>query len=313
MHPVLSPAAIMSRSPDTLHPDFLVIGGMKCASTTLHDDLSRHPSIECGEKELDALTDPGNETVETIYRRNFAGATKDQILGDVSTSYSMLPDLLGIAEKAKAISDNMKIIYLIREPVSRAVSHHQHMTNWSGKGQMGPDINEAILVHSELIDYSCYSMQLTPWRNAFGMENILVLRFEDYIANRQETIAKVFAFLGQTSIQLDLDEAGANRSSNRLYAGKNMFKLYQSTVFKKCIRPLTPVFLKQGLRKLLLTKSKLVETPPTLETVDRIISGVSADIEALEETLGLSEPLWDFADVRRRRAPKPSQGFADHE
>ena len=292
----------MPRSPKLHRPDFLVIGGMKCASTTLHEDLSGHPNIFCGKKELDALTEPGSRTVDEIYFDNFRTANDDQLLGDVSTSYAMLPNYPGIPGAAAALNDQMKIVYLVREPVSRAVSHHQHMNNWSGQGQMRPDINQAIHKHPQLIDLSRYAMQIDPWVKQFGLSQILLLRFEDYVGQRQQTVQQVCDFLDVPEVDLDLSAEGTNRSESRRYAGKLMFRVYQSSIFKRFIQPATPDFLRVQLRKVLLKQARQVQKPPTLATVDLIIDTLRDDLVRLQQMVGRKTPFWDMAAVRARYA-----------
>ena len=274
--------------------DFLVIGGMKCASTTMHEDLSKHPMIECGKKELNALLKSDPAEVATIYSDNFRGATAEKLLGDVSADYSTLPTNPGVARRAFEIAPNLKIIYIVRNPIRRAISHHQHMINWSGEGQMVRDINVAIKNHPELISYSCYAMQLQPWIEAFGLQNILVVKFEDYVGNRIATANEVCSFLGLPAADLELSDSGANRGGSRRYAGKMVFQLYRSSIFKKVLQPATPAFIKRALRKLLLRKNKQAEIPPARETLEQIAAGVKADVAKFESLLGFEEPLWNL-------------------
>ena len=275
-------------------PDFLVIGGMKCASTTMHEDLSMHPLIECGKKELNALLKSDLAEIKTIYNNNFRSAHSDQLLGDVSADYTTLPTNSGVAEKAFEIAPDLKIVYIVRDPIRRAISHHQHMVNWSGAGQMVPDINLAIKNHPELIDYSCYHMQLQPWVEAFGLKNILVIKFEDYISNRMVVANQVVGFLGLPEANLELSDSGSNRAESRRYAGKMVYQLYQSNVFKKILQPATPDFLKRMLRKFLLRKNKLAEIPPSKATLTQIATGVQADMAKLKSLLEYKKPLWDL-------------------
>ena len=277
-------------------PDFLVIGGMKCASTTMHEDLSMHPMIECGKKELNALLKTNLAEIAAVYRENFRGAEAEQLLGDVSADYSTLPTNPGVPQRALEIASDLKIVYIVRDPVRRALSHHKHMVNWSGEGRMPQDINVAVENHPELMSYSCYAMQLQPWIEAFGLESILVVKFEDYVGDRTVVTNRVCRFLGLPETELELSEAGANRGQSRRYAGKMVFQLYQSWFFKKVLQPATPGFLKRVLRKLLLRKNQQPKIPPTRESLEKIVAGVSADVAKFESLLGFKEPLWNLEE-----------------
>ena len=274
-------------------PDFLVIGGMKCASTTMHEDLSMHPMIECGRKELNALLKTNLTEIAAIYNQNFRGADAEQLLGDVSADYSTLPTNPGVAERALKVAPSLKIVYIVRDPVRRALSHHKHMVNWSGEGRMPQDVNVAIENHPELMSYSCYAMQLQPWIKAFGLENILVIKFEDYISDRTVVTNRVCRFLSLPETELELSEAGANRGESRRYAGKFVYNLYRSKFFRNVVQPAAPDFLRKALRQVLLRKNRQVEIPPTRATLEQIADGVKTDGEKLQVLLKLNEPLWN--------------------
>ena len=274
-------------------PDFLVIGGMKCASTTMHEDLSMHPMIECGKKELNALLKTDLAEIAAIYSGNFRGAQTEQLLGDVSADYSTLPTNPGVAERALKVAPGLKIVYIVRDPVRRALSHHKHMVNWSGAGRMPQDVNVAIENHPELMSYSCYAMQLQPWIKAFGLENILVIKFEDYVSDRTVVTNRVCRFLSLPETELELSEAGANRGESRRYAGKFVYNLYRSKFFRNVVQPAAPDFLRKALRQVLLRKNRQVEIPPTRATLEQIADGVKTDGEKLQVLLKLNEPLWN--------------------
>ena len=288
----------MSRRADHSQPDFLVIGGMKCASTTMHHDLSCHPQVDCGKKELSALKLSTTQAALDAYVSNFRTAAEDQLLGEVSTAYSMLPDSAGIAGKAREINPDMKIIYIVRDPLKRTISHHQHMINWSGEGQMDPDINIAIEHHPELIDYSRYSMQLQPWIESFGLGNILVLRFEDYVSQRNAVANQVFRFLKLDEFELPLLDSGLNRGETRRYAGRFVLQLYRTSLFRNFVQPLAPAAVKRALRKLLLRKATTTRIAPSEQTVDRILAGVGDDARELQTLLDRDQPLWNLEKSR---------------
>ena len=191
------------------------------------------------------------------------------------------------------VAPSLKIVYIVRDPVRRALSHHKHMVNWSGEGRMPQDVNVAIENHPELMSYSCYAMQLQPWIKAFGLENILVIKFEDYVSDRTVVTNRVCRFLSLPETELELSEAGANRGESRRYAGKFVYNLYRSKFFRNVVQPAAPDFLRKALRQVLLRKNRQVEIPPTRATLEQIADGVKTDGEKLQVLLKLNEPLWN--------------------
>jgi Sulfotransferase domain len=142
-------------------PDFLVIGAMKSGTTTFYHDLAGHPHVYLADKELGALT---RDISAPQYAAHFKHARINQLCGDVSTGYSMLPDVTGVVERAaRQLSPRAKILYLVREPVQRAISHHYHYISLRPDDRMEPDIDACVRKYSSLTDYGRYGEQLEHW------------------------------------------------------------------------------------------------------------------------------------------------------
>lgn len=172
-------------------PQFLVIGGMKCGSTSLYNDLATQPNVYLAEKELNLLSSDAFtvDSARRIYRTVFAPASPRQLRGDVSTTYAKLPDVPDVAERARqTLGPNLKIVYIVREPVSRCVSQHFHMHAWRGTGHMPADIDRSVREFPSLVNYSRYARQLAPWRQHFGDHAIHVILFEEFVADRRSTL-----------------------------------------------------------------------------------------------------------------------------
>ena len=275
-------------------PSFLVIGAMKCATTTLYHDLLQNPSVTCYEKE------------EGVFLRADAQATLDDGTGDASTAnslhgeictmYSMLPDVPGIPSRvANVLGKSVKIVYLVRNPLRRTISHHQHFFNWTGKGRMGPDINQELALHPQLLNYSCYGMQIAPWIEQFGPDFVHVIRFEDYVSDRLLALKGLCDFLGAQDKFGPLSGTGENRGESRRVAGAGVLKLYQTNVFHKLIKPYSPSFLRTAFRALLLRKAKMTVIAPTPAAIDQMLEVIAPDSDRFAKLIGAGKPLWDLA------------------
>ncbi len=283
--------------------NFLVIGAMKSATTTLYQDLSLNPKIYLAVKELGLLKDAAvlTEAGRKAYASHFSSAKQGQVCGDISTEYSKAPEYPDVAEHAKRVlGPETKVIYLVREPVARLLSHHQHMMNARGDEQMGEDINQEIYRRPELINYSRYAMQLTPWLEQFGRENLQLIVFEDYVRNREQVADRVFDFLGVPRIELQLDAEGANRGESRRVANKLWAAIITSRFYRSGLRGMLPTSVRQIFAKTLLKPAVQRRIPATRDTLTRIIEQLAPDAEALQEMLGLTTPLWDWESIRRK-------------
>lgn len=202
----------------TAKPDFIIIGAMKSATSTLHAQLSRQPGFWMSEpKEPNFFSD------EAVWGKGlrwysdlFAGAAPSDLCGESSTHYTKLPDYPDTVFRLREHVPDAKLIYVMRHPIDRLVSHYMH--GWL-EASMEGDINQAVERYPQLVDYGRYAMQLRPFLETYGPENILPVFFERLTRQPQEELERVCAFLGYQGIPLwNNEEARQNVSTERLRA-----------------------------------------------------------------------------------------------
>ena len=225
-------------------PDFIIIGAMKSATSTLHNQLSAQPGIF-----MSTPKEPNFFSDDEIYNQGlnwytalFSDADTEQICGESSTHYTKLPDYPETIQRLKAAIPQPKLIYVMRHPIDRLVSHYMHQ--WS-EGVISCDINQAIDRYPELIDYSCYGMQITPYFEAFGSKSVLPLFFEGLKANKNKTLNRVGEFIGLTEPLIWVDDlAQDNVSSQRI----RRFYGYELLINSKPMAWLRKALIPQRLR-----------------------------------------------------------------
>jgi hypothetical protein len=176
-------------------PDFIIIGAMKCATTTLHEQLAEQPGIFMSEpKEPNFFSDDYeyNKGIDWYYSL-FSQAGENDLCGESSTHYTKLPTYPKTLERLKRNLPDVKLIYVMRHPIERLVSQYIH--EWSQRTVSG-DINEAIMTFEPLIQYSQYSMQIQPYLKTFGVDQILPLFSENLRHYPQRELERVCKFLG---------------------------------------------------------------------------------------------------------------------
>ena len=282
-------------------PDFLIIGGMKCGTTSLFFDLGLNPAVFLpADKEPHDLAGDGvlTRAGRRKYARLFRGARRDQICGEASTGYSKLPDVGGVPARAKRLLPQARIVYLVREPVARAISHHYHALI---NGTVEADIDRAVRDQPSLIDYGRYAMQARPWIEAFGENRVYVVRFESYVRDRRRVVAELSRFLGveprTEAIQVDRVH---NVAGERRAPWGAAWRFSRRGFYRSWIRPWLPRGARRGLRRMSMPKPPPRPAPPSAETVAYIQERVRDDATELQRILRAPEPLWDFAKVRRR-------------
>ncbi len=176
-------------------PDFIIIGAMKCATTSLRYYLGLHPDI-C----MSAIKEPDFFILERNwtqgidwYRSLFQGEAKR--FGEASTGYTFYPVWQGVPERMQHYYPNIKIIYILRDPVERMLAHYRHSFL---EGRESRPLKELLSTEAgfEYICRSRYGMQLEQYLQFFSMDHILIVTSEKLLTERRRTLRKIFRFLG---------------------------------------------------------------------------------------------------------------------
>jgi hypothetical protein len=199
-------------------PNLVVIGGLKCGTTSLHHYLNLHPEVEMSRpKELNFFVAELNWPLGVEwYETHFDGAAP--IRGESSPHYTNLPRFQGVAERMRSMLDEPRLIYVVRDPIDRMLSHYLHNL---GGGYDDRDLTEAFAdPNSSYVTRSRYAFQLEPYLREFGADRIEIVAREELKRDRPSTMRRVFAFLGVdatfTSEQFEREwETGTAKRSSR--------------------------------------------------------------------------------------------------
>jgi hypothetical protein len=238
-------------------PDFIIIGAMKSATSTLHSQLELQPGIfmttpkEPNFFSDEAIFNKGFEWYESL----FDGAADGDLCGESSTHYTKLPDHPKACERIAAYLDKPKFIYVMRHPIDRLVSHYTHQ--WT-ENVFKCDINDAIEQYEELIAYSSYSRQLEPYFKAFGRDAILPIFTESIRKNPQRQLEHVASFIGyEQPVNWQFDTGPQNVSKERVRRFKGYDLLIESNTLKWLRQNLVP----QSFRDAIKQKFMMTERP----------------------------------------------------
>lgn len=209
-------------------PHFLVIGAMRAGTTSFHQFLASHPDIHLPHiKETDFFIarqnwQRGTEWYQHQYTLENRGA-----FGEVCPNYAKADVFPGVPERAQAFNPNMRILYIVRDPVERAISHYHHSLSYD---QSLPP--PADLIGSEpglhILRTSQYMFQIRPWLKHFDEEQIAILDFQDLLENPQHTAQLVADHLGIPSDGFDA-RALKPANSSRDVASLPAFWMQQRT------------------------------------------------------------------------------------
>lgn len=238
-------------------PNLLIIGAMKSGTTTLHRDLISHPEIffpENKEPECLCRIRDFEESELRKYKLLYKGRS-EKYLGDASTAYAKYPVFDNVpATAAKVLGKDIKIIYIVRDPISRVKSHYYH--NYSA-GLEKNSIQYAVENDSKYTDYSKYYTQYEKWLEYYSKEQILVLDFESYIEFRKETLSKIYNFLNISDESEFVDtELALNVGGDKLVAKSRFSKsIIESDFYQYQLKRIIPWNIRKKFASFLLSDS----------------------------------------------------------
>ncbi|HER25852.1 MAG TPA: sulfotransferase [Rhodospirillales bacterium] len=278
-------------------PDFIIIGAMKSATSTLHVQLAAQPGLFMTEpKEPNFFSDDDvwNKGLQW-YEGLYAEAGNEDLCGESSTHYSKSPTYPNTVQRiADHVGEATRFIYVMRHPIDRLISHYVHA--WS-EGVISVDIDTALEKHPELISYSRYYNQLTPYIETFGEDRILPVFFDRLTHRPQEELERICSFIGYDGAPKWNEEATEqNVSSQRMRSTwllEFLRKIPGSQAFRRQLLP-TPVREKiKGHWK--------IKKQPTLskENFSRLTEVFDNDLVKLGDKLGLKIDCDNFKQVSR--------------
>lgn len=238
-------------------PNLLIVGAMKCATTTLYELLAAHIQIyepEVKEPAFLARRNYSKEKCWDLYRQLFAEAGGALYRIEGSTGYTMRPRLDHCAEWARQIlGPDVRIIYMIREPLGRIKSHYKHLLR---SGQINSGFAESCRALPEFITFSQYFYQIKPWVDLFGQERVHLIDFDNFTRNSQAELASAQKFL-QLKEPFPHHQCVANAGASLLRLPKWVNRIQRTAFYKTRVASLLPNETKQWV------KGMLGRTPPS--------------------------------------------------
>lgn len=194
LQPRYRPAEALTDDAVGATPNTLIIGAMKCGTTSLHEYLSYHPDISMSaQKETNFFVQEQNWSKGLgWYRQNFKPGAK--VIGESSPNYARFPIYSGVPERIKLIVPGAKLILCVRDPIKRMLSHYVHSYS---VGRENRSLEEALRDerHNPYLLCSQYQYQLEQYLPYFSPAQIKVVVLEDLETKPQETLQSVFEFL----------------------------------------------------------------------------------------------------------------------
>lgn len=190
--------------------DFIICGSQKSGTTALYYYLKQHPQICVPEqKELHYFDNENNfsnafKNNYEEYHSKFVASEQSIIFGEATPIYMYWYDS---PRRIWEYNSDIKLIVSLRDPIKRAYSH------WNMEYKRGKEFlsfSEAIKLERErcraalplqhrvfsYVDRGLYSHQLQRLLHFFPREQILFIKYEDFLINQTKTLYEIIDFLG---------------------------------------------------------------------------------------------------------------------
>lgn len=126
------------------------------------------------------------------YLELFSSAKGADIIGESSTAYSQRPHRDNVAQRIRAFRPDARIIYVMRDPIERAISHYWWNVQHEGESR---GLLDALRDDSRYIDTSYYAMQLEPYLSMFDRSRVMCMTMESLASHPAETLSNLFRWL----------------------------------------------------------------------------------------------------------------------
>lgn len=286
-------------------PNLFLVGAMRAGTTALHESLGAHPDVFMSEfKEPAYFADPDElaEDSRVISAAGYAG-DRDRYLGlferaghhryrgESSTHYTKRPRINGIAERIADMEPDARILYIVRDPVDRTLSHYRF--NLRRKYEFRPcaEALEADPIYAAVSDYH---YQVEPFLHRFGADRVHIVVLEDLAADPHQELGRVFEWLGVDPAVTTVPFTRRNEIAadvTRARGPRLLHRLGLTAGYQRWAGRLVPPVLRRRLRRVLNqpVASDDIRTPAIL---DRLRAIHEPQVQRLEVSTGRSFTSW---------------------
>ncbi len=276
-------------------PNLLIIGSAKCGTSSLHWYLAAHPEIHMSDvKELKYFHDPDWDEKLDTYASFFDGNAA--IRGESTPSYTLHPLSPDIPERIAATVPDVKLIYLVRDPIKRTLSHFSERTQVWHRDSFERDFGDIEDPYNPYVAGGSYATQVERYLSVFSGEQLLVVDQAELLATRPETLREIFRFLGVdedfSSPRHDVVHNPGHRKVRWRQTGRRL-ALSRTAASVRRVVP-------EGPRKVLFAPAKRLTTrriePPRMDdaTLDRLRDAFRPEVERLRELTGKQFASWQL-------------------
>lgn len=260
----------------------LIIGSMKCATTSLFSYLAEHPAI-CPA----SIKEPEFFSRHQGHRREIAryedlwdfDPERHRYAMEASTGYTKFAEM-GVAAAIHAHGLRPRLIYILRDPFERIESHYNFM--------LQDPVWRRDILDPNIVQTSNYHLFVQDYVRVFGAESLLLLDYDELSADPRTVVNRSCAFLGIPEMETIADLSARN-VTDRPKSG-----------LERAVRRLAPGFagaapqaIKQPLRQAFAAiRPQKAKLGPAQR--DRVAEALAPGMARLHVEHGVDVARWGF-------------------
>ena len=277
-------------------PDFIIIGGQKCGTTSLHQYLQQHPDIAMSKwKELQFFADPKVwDRGLKWYASNFEFS--EALTGEASPQYSWQPFAAEAPKRMHSVVPGAKLIYIVRDPIDRVLSQYSDYLHQSWEElELDVLIRNFAKRPNLYLEPSRYYSQIEAYLKYYKAESLRVWTMEDLSAEPLRVMKEIFAYLGVDSSFTSDDwtrPRNPQQGKRRPHALVRML-MTKGARPERWVRERFPAFMEQPLVRLIHRTGTPIERPQLNPEQEAIMLDIFRDdVRKLRDYTGLTLANW---------------------
>jgi len=276
----------------------LIIGAMKCGTTSLFNCLVQHPEIAgCKYKEPHFFSKAENFAKGFDYYQNLWDQQDltPKIALEATPGYTKVTHqdpanaAANIAQVQQEYGVEFKFIYIMRDPLERIESHYLHNMLKGNEAKL----TAVSQIDQSIIDTSKYAMQLDEYYQRFTADKILLLDFAQFTVNPDQSLRQICQFLQvDPSFQFQQVQK-AHNSSQRLRLKFPLLNSLRHTQLAKSWRSAISEEQKYALKSIFGQRKQVsFKLPEHLKT--EIAQELKPDLARLHESYDFQSSSWQI-------------------
>jgi hypothetical protein len=222
-------------------PDFVIIGAQRCGTTSLYNSVTRHPSIlPATRKEIHYFDLNFKKGIEW-YQSQFPDQKEGTITGEASPYYIFHPL---VPKRMHDLLQDIKIIILLRNPISRVISHYLHekitlmtetlpfpeairneesrLSGEESRILQEKDYYSFAHQHYSYLARGRYAEQIDRWVELFDRKQIMIVKSEEMFSNPNKVVGQILQFLGLSNDIMNFDFPHLNNQQLSYVGNRNV-------------------------------------------------------------------------------------------